>query len=146
MAAEEADDRVEFAHLTDVASHVQGVFEFRDHQCLRVTCGQFRHADEVEREVLFRFQLGCRQSGDDGPRWMLDQVVVGVRSDEGREFRDGGEPVEVFLMAEKRFPLVVALAPAGCPQSDEVSVGESDFDRDDVSSHGRKLSTAERKA
>ena len=56
MAAEEADDRVEFAHLTDVASHVQGVFEFRDHQCLRVTCGQFRHADEVEREVLFRFQ------------------------------------------------------------------------------------------
>ena len=69
---------------------------------------------------------------------MLDEVVVVVGSDERREFCDGGEPVQVFLVAEECFPFVVAFAPAGCPQGDEIAVGESEFDRDDVSSHGRK--------
>lgn len=69
---------------------------------------------------------------------MVHEIVVGVGTHERREFRDRLETVEVVLVAEERLPLVLALAPPRSPQCEQVAVGESELDRDDVSSHGWK--------
>ncbi len=67
---------------------------------------------------------------------MFDEVVVVVGPDERDELGDAGKPVEVLVQAEEGLPLVVTLTPPRCPQRDDVSVGQSELDRDDVSGHG----------
>lgn len=66
------------------------------------------------------------------------QVVLGAGPDERRQFGDAGQPVQILLEPEEGFPLVVTLAPAWRPEGEDVSVGQSEFDGDDVSGHEQK--------
>ncbi len=89
--------------------------------------------------LLVRLQLGRRQSDDDLPGRMVDEVVVVVGADERGQLGGCIEPVQLVLVPEECLPLVVTVAPAWCPQGDQIAVGETELDRDDVSrSHDRK--------
>ena len=66
------------------------------------------------------------------------EIVLGAGPDEGGQFRDAGQPVQVLLQPEEGFPFVVTLAPARRPEGEHVSVGQSEFDGDDVSGHEQK--------
>ncbi len=137
VAVEELRDRGQLADLTQDAHDLECVLEFGDDlRGGRVLGGQLRHAHQVVGVALVRHQLVGLHADDGRPRRMLDEVVVVVGADEGREFGDAGQDVEILVETEERLPLVVTLPPAGCPQGEAVSVGESELNRDDVSGHG----------
>ena len=75
------------------------------------------------------------QPDDRGPGRMVGEIVLVVVADEGGELGDAGKHVEILVQTEEGLPLVVAVAPARCPQCEAVSVGESQLNRDDVSGH-----------
>ena len=135
IAVEELGDGDQFADLAEDAHDLERVLEFGDHLGRRVFRRELRHTDEIVGVAVVGDQFVGRELLDGVPRGMLDEVVVGVGADEADELGDAGEYVQVIVESEECLPLVVALTPAWRPQGETVSVGESEFDGNDVSGH-----------
>ena len=84
---------------------------------------------------VLRRQLGHTELGDDTPRRVVDEVVPLGGPHEGGELCDVREREEVVVVAEERLPLLAVLAPLRGPQRDEVTRGQGQPDRDDVTCH-----------
>ncbi|SKZ99989.1 Uncharacterised protein [Mycobacteroides abscessus subsp. abscessus] len=135
VAVEELGDGDQFADLAEDAHDLECVLEFGDHLGCRVFCRELRHTDEIIGVAVVGDQFVGRELLDGVPRRVLDEIVVRVGADEADEFGDAGEYVQVIVESEECLPLVVALTPAWRPQGETVSVGESEFDGNDVSGH-----------
>src|SRR5579875_2338250 len=61
--------------------------------------------------------------------------MVVVRTHERHQVGNRLESVQVFILAQERFPLVAGIAPALGPQRVAVTVGQAQADRHEVGSH-----------
>ena len=105
--------------------------------------GQFGNTDEIERVPVVGLEFGSRQLRNNRPRRVIVEVVAGAAADERDHLGDRGEAEKRVVVAEEGFPLVVTVAPPGRPQRNEVSVGQAEFDGDDVAGcHGVSVTTA----
>ena len=138
IVGEEGGDLVEFADITEGLDHFECCGQLGEGIRVGVLGDELRHADQVEAVKVVRLQfVGC-EGRYDRPRRMIHEIVVVVGSDERGELGDCFEGVKIFLVTEERLPFVIAFAPFRSPQGDEVAASETEFDRDDVASHGRK--------
>jgi hypothetical protein len=69
---------------------------------------------------------------------VVGQVVLGRGPHERGELGDLGEREQRVVVAEEGLPVLAVLPPARSPQRDEVTRGERELDRDDVTGHGGK--------
>ncbi len=99
VGGEELRHGLEFADLADIADHGQRVLEFGDGIHIQITGSQLGGADQVERVVVLGLQFRGRQPGDNLPGRMVDQIVIGIGPDEGRQFGHGFEAVEGVLVS-----------------------------------------------
>ncbi len=117
VAVEELRDRGQLADLAEDAHDLERVLEFGDDLGGGggVLGGQLGNAHQVVGVPLVRHQFIGLHADDGRPRRMLDEVVVVIGADEGRELGDTGQDVEILVESEERLPLVVTLPPAGGP-------------------------------
>jgi hypothetical protein len=69
------------------------------------------------------------------PRRVVDEIVVAVGAHERDQVSGRLEGVEVFVLAQERLPLVAGVAPAGRPHGVAVTIGQTQANRHEVSSH-----------
>ena len=135
VAVEELGDGVQLAHLADRAGDGEGLVDLVDRGLRGVLAEEFEDADEVVAVLVRgaeRQHVGGRELV---PGRVVLQIVLRAAPDQGQEFGGRIERVEVLVEAEERLPVVVVLPPTGRPEGRDVSLRETELDRDYVLGH-----------
>ncbi|WP_308252967.1 hypothetical protein [Pseudonocardia sp. ICBG601] len=123
LAVERGDHVGEVADVGQRSDDRDGLVQLLHGRRVGVGGGQLRQTHQAVPVHGVGGQLGDRETGDRGPRGVVDQVVLGRGPDERGETGHLVEDEHVLVVAEEGFPLLAVLAPGGSPQGDHVRPG-----------------------